>query len=154
VRRSEREIKRISELEDIIRKADVCRIAIANNDMPYIVTMNFGYEGGDQSCLYFHCAVNGKKIEMLKQNNLVCFEMDINHELYKGKKGCDWGMRYRSVLGYGHISFVNDKELKKRGLDCIMAHYGGEAYHEYNESVFERTTIMRLDIKEITGKKC
>ena len=154
MRRFEREISGISDMEEIIRKADVCRIAIANNNMPYIVTMNFGYSGGSRPCLYFHCAVSGKKIEMIKKNNLVCFEMDIDHQLYKGKKGCDWGMRYRSVVGYGKISFINDKEQKEIGLNCIMAHYGSEAHYVYDEKILERTSILRLDIKEITGKKC
>ena len=63
-------------------------------------------------------------------------------------------MNYSSVVGYGNISIVTEKELKKEGLNCIMNHYGGEGYQSYDEKVLEKTTILQLDIKEMSGKKC
>ncbi|HZK61118.1 MAG TPA: pyridoxamine 5'-phosphate oxidase family protein, partial [Anaerovoracaceae bacterium] len=138
----------------IIMKADVCRIALANGNFPYIVTMNFGYAPGPEPWLYFHCASEGKKLDMIRKNNFVCFEMDTGHKLYKGTNGCDWGMKYSSIVGYGNISIVAEKEEKRVGLNCIMNHYGGEWEYSYDEKVLERTTILRLDITEITGKKC
>jgi nitroimidazol reductase NimA-like FMN-containing flavoprotein (pyridoxamine 5'-phosphate oxidase superfamily) len=153
MRRNERETSDIQKIEEIILKADVCRIAIANGNLPYIVTMNFGYSDGDHRCLYFHCAKEGKKLDMIRENNFVCFEMDTDHQLYIGVKGCEWGMKYSSVVGYGNISIVTEKESKETGLNCIMTHYGGEGDYIYDEKVLERTTILKLDIKEITGKK-
>jgi nitroimidazol reductase NimA-like FMN-containing flavoprotein (pyridoxamine 5'-phosphate oxidase superfamily) len=91
---------------------------------------------------------------MIRRNNKVCFEMDTDHELYNGEKGCDWGMKYSSIIGYGEISFVTENEEKKDGLDCIMKHYAGEGNYLYDESTLRRTTILRLDIKEIKGKIC
>lgn len=154
MRRKEREASDIEVVEAIIMKADVCRIALANSDIPYIVTMNFGYSGGVKPSIFFHCANEGKKLDMIRKNNFVCFEIDTDHQLYKGIKGCDWGMKYSSVVGYGNISIITEKEEKRIGLNCIMTHYGGEGEYIYDEKVLERTTILRLDIKEITGKKC
>ena len=91
---------------------------------------------------------------MIRKNNYVCFEMDIDHKLYHGEKACNWGMKYRSVVGYGNITVVTEKEKKKRGLNCIMTHYGGEGDHLFDEKVLEKTTILQLDIEEISGKKC
>jgi nitroimidazol reductase NimA-like FMN-containing flavoprotein (pyridoxamine 5'-phosphate oxidase superfamily) len=153
MRNKEQEITDIRVIEEIIEKSDVCRIALANADIPYIVTMNFGYQSAPESRLYFHCANTGKKLEMIRQNNFVCFAMDTDHFFYKGKKGCDWGMKYNSIVGTGIISVVTEKEDKKEGLNCIMKHYGGEAEYTYEESVLGRTTVLRLDIKEMTGKK-
>jgi nitroimidazol reductase NimA-like FMN-containing flavoprotein (pyridoxamine 5'-phosphate oxidase superfamily) len=144
----------IEEVEEIIQKADVCRIAFANGDIPYIVTMNFGYTDTPGRRLYFHCADAGRKLEMIRKNNYVCFEMDIDHKLYQGEKACDWGMKYRSVVGYGNITIVTEAETKKTGLNCIMTHYGGEGDHLYDVKVLEKTTILQLDIKEMSGKKC
>ncbi|MEI6048455.1 MAG: pyridoxamine 5'-phosphate oxidase family protein [Bacteroidota bacterium] len=154
MRRKEREISATLIIEEIIRKADVCRIALANDNIPYIVTMNFGYISGTEQRLYFHCANEGRKLEMIKKNNFVCFEMDTDHQLFKGIKGCDWGMKYSSVVGYGNISVVSESEEKRSGLNCIMKHYAGEGEYLYDEKILDRTTILRLDVKEITGKKC
>jgi len=154
MRRNERGTSDILVIEEIIRKADVCRIAIANGNIPYIVAMNFGYKGIPEQRLYFHCANEGRKLGMIRQNNYVCFEMDTDHQTYSGIKGCDWGMKYSSVVGYGNISIVTENEAKKTGLNCIMTHYGGEGEYFYDEKVLERTTILRLDIKEMMGKKC
>ena len=153
MRRSDREIKNLKEVEEIIQKADVCRIAFANDNFPYIVTMNFGYSAEPSGSIYFHCAPNGKKLDMISKNNHVCFEMDIDHKLIKGPKSCDWGMSFSSVVGYGIISVVNENEEKIKGMNCIMDHYDGDGDYTYDEKVFEHTTILRLDIQEITGKR-
>ena len=153
MRRKERELEEISEVESIISESDVCRIAIANDNTPYIVTMNFGYTGGEQPCLYFHCANEGRKLDMIRSNNYVCFEMDTDHAIYKGEKGCNWGMNFSSVVGYGRIFIVDDACEKKSGLDHIMNHYGGSGVYSYDEKVLARTTVLRLDISEISGKR-
>ncbi len=154
MRRKERAITDVHLIEEIIKGSDVCRIAMADNNVPYIVTMNFGYSGGESRCFYFHCANEGKKLEMIRKNSFVCFEMDTDHRVYSGEKGCDWGMNYSSLVGYGNISIVTDIEMKITGLDCIMKQYGGEKKFTYDEKVLTRTTILRLDITEMTGKKC
>ena len=49
--------------------------------------MNFGYVGGIEKRLYFHCANEGRKLDMIGKNNYVCFEMDSDHRLIEGKSG-------------------------------------------------------------------
>jgi hypothetical protein len=154
MRRKERAITDIHLIEEIITSSDVCRIGMADNNVPYIVTMNFGYSGGESRCLYFHCASEGKKLDIIKRNSFVCFEMDTDHKVYAGEQGCDWGMNYSSVVGYGNIFIVTDKEIRIKGLDCIMKQYGEDKKFTYDEKVLSRTTILKLEIKEMTGKKC
>lgn len=154
MRRNDREISGIEEVEEIIRKADVCRIALANDNVPYLVTMNFGYNNEGEQKLFFHCSNEGRKLGMIRQNNYVCFEMDTDHQIFRGTRGCDWGMRYRSVVGYGNISIIMEREEKISALNCIMSHYGGEGEYYYDNKVLARTIILRLDIKEMTAKKC
>ena len=158
MRRNDREVSDFEVIEEIIKKADVCRIALAVDNIPYLVTMNFGYSNDQGQRLFFHCANEGRKLEMIRKNKYVCFEMDIEHQLYMrpgkdGRKGCNWGMKYRSVVGYGNISIITEKEAKKTGLDCIMKHYGDENEYIYDEKVLPNTTVLTLDITEITGKK-
>lgn len=153
MRRHDSAVTEITDIESIISCSDVCRIAFADNDIPYIVTMNFGYTGGENPCLYFHCAPEGRKIELIGKNNYVCFAMDTDHLLFKGDKGCDWGMKYSSVVGYGRITIVPSHEEKKRGLDSIMSHYADRSNFTYDEKLFAHTAVLRLDIEEMTGKK-
>lgn len=154
MRLKDKEIKDFRIIEEIIRKTDVCRIAFANDNIPYIVTMNFGYTSDPERRLYFHCSDTGRKLDMIRKNNYVCFEMDTDHQIYTGNRGCDWGMKFSSIVGYGYISVITEKGAKEKGLNYIMSKYGGVKKFTYDEKVFEKTTILRLDIKEITGKKC
>jgi uncharacterized protein len=153
MRKKDREIKEAKELEEILQKADVCRIALAVDGIPYIVTMNFGYQWTDSLKLYFHCAKEGKKLELMKINNKVCFQMDINHEIVRAENACDWGMKYRSIVGLGLLESITNKEEKEKGLDCIMDHYGFVGKKEYNEKALGLTEILRLTTTEFTGKK-
>jgi nitroimidazol reductase NimA-like FMN-containing flavoprotein (pyridoxamine 5'-phosphate oxidase superfamily) len=154
MRRKEREVTSISDIESIILKSDVCRIALADGDLPYIVTLNFGYADGSEKILYFHCANQGRKLDMIKKNNLVCFEMDVDHRLVEGPLACDFTMNYKSVVGYGLITIVTDFEEKVRGFDAIMAHYKPRVRFSFNERMFENTTILRCDITGISAKMC
>jgi nitroimidazol reductase NimA-like FMN-containing flavoprotein (pyridoxamine 5'-phosphate oxidase superfamily) len=153
MRRKDRQITGRGEIEEIIMASDVCRIALTDSNIPYIVTMNFGYRGGEKPCFYFHSAKEGRKIDMIRKNGYVCFELDTGHELYSGIKGCDWGMRFSSVVGYGNISMVEDNTEKIAGLDCIMSHYSGNGTFRYDKKIYDSTAVMRLDIYEMTGKR-
>lgn len=153
MRRIDRQIREATVLEEIISQSDVCRVAFADKNVPYIVTMNFGYSGGDHPCFYFHCANEGKKLEMMRKNNYVCFELDTDHEIYEGENGCDWGMKFSSVVGYGKIFVVEDRESRISGMDCIMSHYSDRSEFAYDDGVLRNTIILRLDVKEMTGKR-
>jgi len=153
MRKREREITDIIDIESIINESDVCRIGLTDCNIPYIVTMNFGYSGGEQKRLFFHCANEGRKLDMIRKNNYVCFEMDTDHGLKKGREACDFSMGYRSVIGYGFISIVSDENEKLTGLRHIMAHYTDREDLTFRTDSVSRTTILRLDIKEMTGKK-
>ena len=152
MRRKEREITDLQELKAIINNCDVCRVAFADDNVPYIVTMNFGYSVGDGK-IYFHCAREGRKIEMIRKNNYVCFEMDTNHILYDSIKACDFGMSYSSIVGFGYITIVKDPVERISGLNQIMSHYTSKKEFSYKQDALEKTMVLRLDIKEMTGKK-
>lgn len=153
MRKKDREIKDTKELEEILQKADVCRIAFAVDGVPYVVSMNFGYIWKDQLTLYFHCAKEGKKLELMKKNNMVCFEIDTDHEIVKAANACDWGMKYRSIVGLGLLESVAEAKEKGEGLDCIMDHYGFNGKKEYDEKVLNMTEVLKLTVTEFTGKK-
>jgi uncharacterized protein len=152
VRRKDRQIEDPSAIMYILQRADVCRIAMCDDNVPYIVTMNFGFGKDGSASLYFHSACEGKKINILKKNNLVCFQADIEHEFFLHSTSCGCSMKYQSVVGMGRISFVNDPSEKIEALEAIMTHYTKKSDHVFKEEFVKRTMVMRLDIEEISGK--
>src|SRR5271157_4278035 len=107
--------------------------------------MNFGYEWAEELLLFFHCAKEGKKIEMMERNNHVCFQMDIDHELVKGTRTCKWSMNYRSIVGFGRLKRVINEEEKKKGLGLIMDHYGHKGEKIYHEKILDLTEVLKLE---------
>lgn len=148
MRKKEREIKDRKSIDDIIRRCQVCRLAMCDDGQPYIVPLNFGYDG---SFLYFHAAPEGRKIDMIKKNNRVAFEFDILNDIVKADKPCDWGARYESVIGSGKAEIVDDEETKRIALSCIMRQYGSEA-RDFPEDIMKKTLIIRVEILVTSGK--
>lgn len=154
MRRSDREIRGKEEMEDILSRADACRIALVDGTKPYAITLNYGFEwDGPLPLLYFHCARAGRKLDILAKNSAACAVVDLDHELVGGPTGCDWGMKYRSLVIDGLIETVVDPSERKKALDLIMAHYTGQSGFAYDESVMSATVVLRLHADAITGKK-
>jgi uncharacterized protein len=150
MRKTEREIKDREEILSIIKQAQVCRVAFSADNVPYIVPMNYGYR---DNCLYFHCAAEGKKLDMIRQNNQVCFEMDLDYELVRSTdKVCTWGSKYRSIIGFGQASIIEKWQEKAAALNIITAHHGA-AHHDFTEKELEQVRIIKINISSMTGKK-
>lgn len=148
MRRKDREIKDRKAIDDIIRRCRVCRLAMCDDGQPYVVPLNFGYDG---SFLYFHCTPEGKKIDIIRKNNLIGFEFDILHEIVTGKQACDWGAKFESVMGTGTAEIIDNVDAKKDALACIMRQYGSDAT-DFSEEVLKKTLIFRVQILSISGK--
>lgn len=136
-------------VDAIIQQSLVCRLAMSDDNQPYVVPLCFGFA---DNTLYFHSAGAGKKIEVLKKNNRVCFEFDIDPILVKrGRDGCEWGMKFQSVIGMGRAELVEDEASKRKALGIIMNHYD-KGHFEYDDAKVKRTVVIRVDIQEMTGK--
>ncbi len=153
MRRNDREIKNFDEIVEVMQNCDVCRIALFDEDYPYIVPMNYGmqvFESGKIE-LYFHCASEGKKLDLIRKNNNVCFEMDCQHQLRTDDVKMSCTMSYKSVIGRGKIFFINDKQEKFEALLQIMKHYHKENF-DFNRAVVPQTTVFKICVDEIKGK--
>jgi hypothetical protein len=149
MRKKEKEITAHDEIESIIGKSLVFRLAFSENNRPYIVPLCFGYK---DHTLYFHCAPEGRKIDILRKNNQVCFEFDIDQELVKDDQACKFDMKYRSVIGSGRASVVVDLESKRQGLAAIMEHYTGKSY-VFPEEILKKTVVVKIEVESLSGKK-
>jgi len=149
MRRKDREITDLGEIEDIIEKAIVCRIGLAEGNEPYVVPVCFGYERG---ALYFHGAGVGRKIDMLKKNNRVCFEIDGDVGVRSAEKACNFSLKYRSVIGVGRAYILNKEEEKARALNVIMKHYSGREF-SYTKKDLDSVLVWKIEVESLTGKK-
>jgi uncharacterized protein len=154
MRRADRQVRGREGLAAILEAADACRLAFAAGGEPYIVTLSYGYEWeGELPVLYFHCAREGRKLEAMRANPRVCFELDTGHELSSGPKPCDWGMNFASVVGYGTLAEVGDEAERKAGMDRIMRHYGWKGEASYPEAALRATMLLSLRVTELCGKR-
>jgi nitroimidazol reductase NimA-like FMN-containing flavoprotein (pyridoxamine 5'-phosphate oxidase superfamily) len=150
MRKARQEIKKQEELEGILEAALICRVAMMDGNSPYLIPFNYGYRDG---CLYIHSAPEGKKIELLRQNPEVCFEVEDSMEITKGEQACDWSTRYRSIVGYGNMEILTDELSKQQGLEVIMAQHGAPELTEFNQKNLDRMLILKLNIRSMTGKQ-
>ncbi len=149
MRRKELEMTDRTEIEAIIAEALVCRLAMCDGDRPYMVPLSFGY--GDNA-LYFHCATEGRKLEILGKNNQVCFEMDVGVDVKRGDSACEFGMNYQSVVGFGTASIIDEPTERSAALDIIMKQYKASR-EEYPEALINIMRVIRVEIESMTGKK-
>ena len=149
IRRREKAVAGRAEIEAIIRKATVCRVGLSDGDQPYVVPLCFGYR---DNILYFHSAREGRKLDILRRNDKVCFEFDVGGEVVKSGDPCRWGMRYQSVIGFGRATFVEDAESKRRALEIIVNQYAAGAFSFPAEAI-HTTAVIRVDIERMTGKQ-
>ncbi|MCL3780417.1 pyridoxamine 5'-phosphate oxidase family protein [Prolixibacteraceae bacterium JC049] len=149
MRRKEKEITQKEELIEILEKANVCRIGLMDEEYPYVVPVNYGYK---DNALYFHSAVEGRKMDLIRKNNKVGFEIDVDTELMKHDISCKWSIRFRSIIGTGTIEILDDLEDKRMGLDVLMNHHG-KMENKFPDGVLKKTAVLKLCIKEMSGKK-
>jgi len=149
MRRKDKEISDMSHIETIIKKARVCRLGMVDGDKPYIVPMSFGYQN---NVLYFHGALKGLKINIIKKNSNVCFEFDIAAEALAGDDACQWSMKFQSVIGFGTVSFIDDQAEKEQALKIIMSQYS-EKQFEFSQNKLKTTAVIKVEIDSMTGKQ-
>ena len=149
MRRHDKEITDQETIKQILMENTVCRIALCDNDTPYIVPMNYGF---DEINIYLHCAKEGKKLDIIKENSRVCFEVTDSAETVTSDKACGYGTRYRCVIGQGRIALVDSAEEKIQALNIIMKQHTGKADWDYDPSVVEKITVLKITAESITGK--
>jgi uncharacterized protein len=150
MRRKDKEITDIRQIEDILLKGKLCHISMASGNEPYVVTVNYGYKN---SCIFFHSAPEGQKIEIISKNPKVCFMVYTDEQIVSGENPCkDWSMKYKSVIGYGKAIILENPREKAEGLNILMDHYSKNGPFEFNEKNLKETSVVKIEIEEISGK--
>ncbi|OPY26894.1 MAG: Pyridoxamine 5'-phosphate oxidase [Methanocella sp. PtaU1.Bin125] len=138
-------------ITELLNKAPVGRVATVSPDStPYIVPVNFAFDGDR---IYFHCALEGMKLDCIRANPKVGFEADELLEVYaSADRPCFCGSYYRSVIARGKAAIVTDREKKLQALWLLVEKYAGKCYGEMPADIVERTCVVEIVIDEISGK--
>lgn len=154
MRRKDREITDQNKIIQIIKSCDCCRIAFKEDEGTYILPLNFGLdETNNNIVFYFHSAKEGKKIDLLKEQSVVGFELDTKHELVRGELACEYSYKYQSVIGKGKINLVEDTTEKLHALNTIMMHYTSNPNMNYNSKMLDTVAIIKLEVLELSCKE-
>ncbi|MBN1699920.1 MAG: pyridoxamine 5'-phosphate oxidase family protein [Spirochaetales bacterium] len=149
MRRKDKQITDQRLLEDILKKNSICRIAFVDGERPYIIPMNYGYEGNE---IFVHSALEGKKIDLLHVNNNVCVEITDSIDVVTSEKACDSGTKFRSVICQGTIHNVIENEKKIEGLKIIMRQITENTNWDIPEAAVEKVAVLKVKIETMTGK--
>ncbi|MCD4795255.1 MAG: pyridoxamine 5'-phosphate oxidase family protein [Bacteroidales bacterium] len=150
MRKTNQEIKDTAIIEEILSTSIICRIAMTDGERPYLLPFNYGY---NNNCIYIHSALKGKKLDVLRKNNSVCFEIEHKSEIIKDKLACKWTTLYRSVVGYGTIEIIEDFNEKIHGLTIIMTQHGAPDITDFKPQHVDRMVILKLTVSKLTGKQ-
>lgn len=152
MRRRDREVTNIAEKIEIINDCKVVRLAIKDKEGLYIVPLNFGYSYlEDKLTLYFHSAKEGRKLDGIVENPEVAFEMDCEHKLIEAEIPCLYGFSYKSIIGNGIASIVEDMEEKKTSLSLLMKHQTGKDF-TFEDRHAKSVAVFKVEVTNFSAK--
>ena len=148
----ERQITDEGQIMGILDAGKVLHLGLAVDNEPYVVPMNYGYtkENG-RLVIYLHSAVRGKKLDMIRQNPRVFFEIDCDLVPFESELPCQYGLVYSSVMGKGIATIVEDVEEKMKAMSILMKTQTGKDF-TFDERLVSIVAVIRIDVQEYTAK--
>ena len=150
MRREDRHITDLQQINALMTKAQVLRLALNTDTVPYLLPLNFGMEP-DGMTLYIHGAMEGTKYDLIARDNRASFEVDLMDGILLDEVHQECSVRYASVIGWGYLEELTLEGEKRQALARIMAQYHAEDFG-YSDRPLPRTRIFRLRVQERTAK--
>jgi len=148
----ERQVTDPEQIRHILDTGKVLHLGLAVNNEPYVVPMNYGYTTEDGNLvLYLHSALRGKKLDMIRTNPRVFFEIDCDRMPFEGRVPCQYGLVYSSIMGRGTAQIVEDVEEKKRAMTILMKTQTGKDF-SFEDRLVSIVAVIRIDVAEYTAK--
>ncbi len=150
--RREREITDMNQILEILDKAKVLHLGLVDGDEPYVVPMNYGYTyENEKLTIYLHGARRGRKLDVMRANPKVFFEMECDINPFEGDVACKYGITYSSIMGRGKAEVVEDPEEKMKALSVLMKTQTGKDF-EFNEKLVSVVAVIKIDVLDFTAK--
>ena len=150
--RRERQVTDMDEIIKILDNSKVLHLGMIDGDEPYVVPMNYGYTlEGEKLTLWLHGARRGRKMDVMKANPKVFFEMEYGITPFEGDVACKYGITYSSIMGRGTAHIIEDIEEKKAALTFLMKTQTGKDF-SFEDKMAEVVGVIRIDVAEYTAK--
>ena len=146
MRRHDREITDSREILSIVNECKViCLAMLDEQGLPYIIPLNFGYRFADGVfTFYCHSAREGRKLELLRRDPRVSFEMDCRGELQSADHACGY------VIGSGTAELIEGAE-KLDALSALMRHMAGRE-DTFTEEQARGVAVLAIRVKLLSAK--
>lgn len=153
MRRADKEVKDLDQLEEILRACTAVRIGVRDERGMFIVPMSYGYAlEGEKLTLFVHSAPEGRKVSAFRAGGEAAFEMDCGHALRPADTACGHSYTYRSIMGSGTIRELTEPQEKYEALNAIMRHMTGRNW-EMPEPAVARVSVFAIRAERWTGKR-
>ena len=155
MRRKDREVTDFSKIIEVVDTCDCFRLGLIDDDnLPYIVPLNFGYEVDDgKLVLYFHGSKVGHKAELLRNTIRVSFEMDCEHELKDaGDNASAYSYFYASVMGKGEVTELLSYEDKVSAFKVMMQKYAHRDNFTFPQKAIDAVAVYKIAVNSVSCK--
>ena len=150
MRRPDREMSGEAAWE-FLSEQQVGRLGMSLEDIPYVIPVHFVVW---KESIVLHMASHGRKSEILRNNDRVCFEVDEFLGLRESEQPCGWGTYFRSVVVEGRLREIDDSELKHRAMTAFMDRLAPSwQMHNVPPFIWDNLTVAILEIQSICGKQ-
>lgn len=150
--RRERQIFDIDKILEILKKSKVVHIGMVDGDEPYVVPMNYGYTyENEKLTLWLHGATTGRKLDVIRKNPKVFFEMECDLIPFEGDVACKYGLSYSSLMGKGIATIIETSEEKQKALSLLMKTQVDMDF-QFNEKLASVVGIIKIEVSEFTAK--
>ena len=152
MRRKDREITDRDSIIRILGECKVMRLGMCLDNIPYVTPVNFGYEITEKGFVfYFHCAQEGKRLDIISKNPNVFVEIDNGGQITEAEKACGYSCDYKSVMAQGTARIITDSGEIKHALSMLMKHQTGLDF-TFEDNDLEGVSVCAVMTTEITAK--
>ena len=155
IRRADRAITDDAEIADLLRQADICRIATSVNDQPFISANTFWHDG-ERS--FFQTASEGRTLTNIRRNPRVCLEVDWRGRWLPAKTALAFSVEFTGVVVFGRAYLLEDAAEKERALQGLLDKYfpdlkSGADYRPITPEERDQTAVFAVDVEAWSAKR-
>ncbi len=135
-------------IERILRANSVGRLGLCQDGDVYVVPLNHCYRRGR---LILHCGFTGRKLDMLRSNSRVCYEVDSCAGMPADHSKAACAVHYESVICFGRAWEVEDVAERARMLTAFRRHFEGEGRGRIELERAAECNVIEMKIERMTA---
>lgn len=152
MRRADKAMRDEHEMLTLIRSQRLLTLAMCADGEPYLVTVDYGFDESART-FYFHCAREGKKLDVLRANPVVWGQVVEDLGYVDGE--CDHA--YRSVHFRGRAEVLSDEVAKRAALRLMMRQLESDVsedrWAEFEAKALDKVVVVAVHVEAMTGKR-